>query len=57
MKKYKGHICSVYEVEEEGFLRGMTSWSPELVCEKEVEVINEKIKVENHQISDLERNT
>lgn len=25
--------------------------------EKEVEVINEKIKVENHRISDLERNT
>ena len=41
MKKYQGKSCSVYEVEEEGFLRGMTSWSPELVCESEVTVANE----------------
>lgn len=41
IKKYQGQSCSVYEVEEEGFLRGMTSWSPELVCEREVAVVRE----------------
>lgn len=41
VKRYQGHSCSVYEVEDEGFLRGMTSWSPELVCEREVAVIRE----------------
>lgn len=38
---YQGKACSVYQVNEEGFQRGMTSWSPELVCESEVEVVNE----------------
>jgi len=38
---YKGKGCSVYQVEEEGFLRGMTSWSAELVSEREVPVIGE----------------
>lgn len=38
---YQGKSCSVYEVAEEGFLRGVTGWSPELVCEKEVPVIRE----------------
>ena len=33
--------CFVYEVREEGFQRGMTSWSPELVSETEVQVVNE----------------
>lgn len=42
-KIYQGKKCSAYEVCEDGFQRGMTSWSPELVCEKEVEVINELI--------------
>lgn len=41
IKKYQGKSCSVYEVGEEGFQRGMTSWSPELVCEKEVAVLGE----------------
>lgn len=41
IKKYQGNSCSVYEVEEEGFQRGKTSWSPELVCEKEVAVVRE----------------
>ena len=41
IKRYQGNSCSVYEVEEEGFLRGMTSWSPELVCEREVPVVRE----------------
>ena len=40
-KIYFGKGCSVYEVAEEGFLRNMTSWSPELVCEAEVAVQRE----------------
>ena len=40
---YKGKGCSVYLVKEEGFQRGMTSWSPELVCENEVEIMEEII--------------
>lgn len=40
-KIYDGKGCSVYEVEEEGFLRNMTSWNPELICETEVAVKNE----------------
>lgn len=38
---YEGRGCSVYELPEDGFLRGMTSWSPELVAEKEVAVQRE----------------
>jgi len=38
---YQGKGCSVYEVNEEGFQSGLTSWDPELVCESDVEVINE----------------
>lgn len=38
---YEGKSCSVYQVNEAGFQRGKTSWSAELVCEHEVEVINE----------------
>lgn len=40
-KIYQGKGCSVYEVSDEGFMRGMTSWEPELVCENEVSVIDE----------------
>ena len=40
-KVYQGKSCSVYIVDDSGFQRGMTSWSAELVCEKEVEVIHE----------------
>lgn len=40
---YQGKSCSVYQVKEEGFLRGMTSWRPELVCENEVEVVDELV--------------
>lgn len=40
-KKYQGQSCSVYELKEEGFLRGMTSWRPELVSEQEVPVERE----------------
>lgn len=39
--KYKGKSCTVYELPEEGFLRGKTSWTEELVCETEVPVQKE----------------
>ncbi len=38
---YYGKSCSVYRLKENGFLRGMTSWSPELVCETDVAVEKE----------------
>lgn len=37
-EKYKDKSCTVYELSEEGFQRGKTSWSVELVCETEVPV-------------------
>lgn len=40
---YQGKACSVYELSEDGFNRGVTSWDPELVCESEVAVKNEII--------------
>lgn len=40
-KIYRGKRCSVYEVEDEGFQRGLTSWSEELVCDTEVAVKKE----------------
>lgn len=40
-KIYKGKGCSVYEVSEEGFKRGLTSWEDELVNVQEVRVVNE----------------
>ena len=38
---YQGKSCSVYEVSETGFLRGITGWEPELVCGGEVPVLRE----------------
>lgn len=38
---FYGKCCSVYEVREEGFQRGMTTWDAELVCEQEVPVVKE----------------
>ena len=38
---FKDKECSIYEINDEGFMRGMTSWSPELVSENEVAVIRE----------------
>lgn len=38
---FKGKKCSVYEVSEDGFMHGMTTWSPELVNPNEVSVIRE----------------
>lgn len=40
--------CSVYVVDDEGFQRGLTSWSEELVCDKEVQVQNGIIVVDLH---------
>ena len=36
--KYKNKSCTIYELPEDRFLRGKTSWSEELVCETEVPV-------------------
>lgn len=38
---YAGKSCFVYSVEECDFLRGVTNWEPELVCEHEVAVLQE----------------
>lgn len=38
---FKDKSCSIYEIPEEGFLRGMTTWTPELVSENEVTVVRE----------------
>ena len=38
---YEGKNCSVYEVSGDTFLRGMTSWRPELVSEAAVPVLRE----------------
>lgn len=38
---YKNKSCYVYEIDEKGFQRGVTGWSPEFVCENEVEVKRE----------------
>lgn len=40
---YQGKACSVYELKEDGFQRGMTSWSPELVSESETAVEREVV--------------
>ena len=44
---YQGKNCSVYFLNEEGFQRNKTTWSAELVCENEVQVMEE------HVIDDL----
>lgn len=40
-QKYEGRSCSIYELSEEGFVRGTTSWTPELVSERETLVLRE----------------
>lgn len=42
-QKYEGESCSVYELSEQGFIRGATSWAPELVSEQEVPVLRETV--------------
>lgn len=39
---YAGKACSVYEVEEEGFLNGQTDWEPEMVNPSPVGVAREE---------------
>ncbi len=41
-KVYDGKACSLYTVEEDGFLPHQTGWEPELVCEREVPVVCEE---------------
>lgn len=43
---YQGKRCSVYELMDEGFVRGRTSWDPELVSETEV-VVEREIVVDD----------
>ena len=45
---YAGKRCSVYELSEDGFERGRTSWSPELVCESAVDVLRETVVDDLH---------
>lgn len=40
---YEGKRCSIYELKDDGFQRGMTGWEPELVCESEVAVERETV--------------
>lgn len=40
---YQGKNCSVYLLNEDGFQKNKTSWSAELVCENEVQVIDELV--------------
>ena len=41
-KIYFGKSCSMYELNEEGFLFNQTGWEPELVCEHAVAVVKEE---------------
>ena len=38
---YRGRRCTVYALEEAGFVRGATPWQAELVCESPVPVRQE----------------
>lgn len=40
---YQGKSCSVYCLNDDGFQRNKTSWSVELVCENEVQVMDELV--------------
>lgn len=39
--KYENQSCSIYEVEEKGFLKNQTNWEPELVSKVPVKVQQE----------------
>ena len=41
-KIYAGKTCSLYTLEEEGFLSDQTGWDAELVCEHAVPVVSEE---------------
>lgn len=38
---FSGKSCSIYELPDADFMRGMTGWDVELVCEHDVSVIRE----------------
>ena len=38
---FSGKSCSLYELPDDGFMRGMTGWDAELVCEREVKILRE----------------
>lgn len=38
---FQGQSCSVYRVDDAGFERDRTGWEPDLVCEREVPVLEE----------------
>ena len=40
---YKGVACSIYEVENLGFIKGITGWDPEYVNKEKVKILNEII--------------
>ena len=46
---YHGKSCSVYELKEDSFMRGRTSWAPELVSESEVPVEKEVVVEDLYQ--------
>ncbi len=41
-KVYSGKTCSLYTLEETGFLEGVTGWEEELVCSAPVQVVAEE---------------
>ena len=43
---YSNKSCSIYELDDEGFMKGKTSWEPELVSEHPTVVFRE-IKIDN----------
>lgn len=40
---YSGKKCSIYTVEETGFLNDMTGWEEEVVCPVPVDVVSEEV--------------
>ena len=43
---YQNKQCFIYKIADDGFIRGKTNWKPELVCERDVPVLDE-ITVDN----------
>lgn len=35
---FRSKNCSIYELDDDVFLRGVTEWSPKLICETEVPI-------------------
>lgn len=54
---YQGKNCSVYLLSDDGFQRNKTGWRAELVCENDVQVIEELVIDDLYnQLLDEERN-